>query len=310
MRIHYHPLAVLLYVGTVITIAVTTDHPLLLCLLMGTLALHSGIAGAWRRLVASLKVSIWMGVLFVCINALISHYGRTLLWKGPHLPVLGRVRITLEAVLYGADMGLRFLVVVLAVVLYSAWMEGDALFLLLRNVVSKSSITAALTARMIPHMTQQVQTVSDVMRVRGVAMRTGSVLTRVRGHYPLLKVMLVEALEGAWEIAEAMQARAYGRGKRTRYKSARWSRWDFGFLLNILAIWGVFLVMVVRSDTHFLFYPRLGRLFPNSWSIGFFGAFFVLLLLPGLVMYIRSLRWNPRGMEDSTLNKLEMERMK
>jgi energy-coupling factor transport system permease protein len=299
----YHPLAVMLYITTVVAIAVTTDHPLVLSMLVVVLLLHCLFARVWQRLLVTLKFSIGMGVLFVLINPLLSQYGRTILWRGPHIPIIGRVRVTLEALLYGADMGVRFLAVLLAVVVYSAWMEGDQLFLLLRRFGGKSSITISLTARMIPHMTEQVQTVSEVMRVRGVRMRSGSVMARARGHFPLLKVMLIESLEGAWQIAEALQARAFGAAKRTRYKTLAWSKIDLLLVADTLAIWTVFLIMVIRKDTWYAFYPRLSRWFLDAGSYFLFSGLFLLLILPSVFSYLQTWLLDKRqlALEDPSL---------
>jgi energy-coupling factor transport system permease protein len=73
----------------------------------------------------------------------------------------------------------------------------------------------------------------------------------------LLGVLMLSALEGSWHVAEAMEARGFGLGRRTAYTREKWS-WRDGWLLG--AFWGAVAVMAWLSlgeRMAYQYYPRL-----------------------------------------------------
>jgi energy-coupling factor transport system permease protein len=86
-------------------------------------------------------------------------------------------------------------------------------------------------------------------------------------------------------VAEAMEARGFGQGKRTSYTRERWTRRD---LYAWCAMLGAFVLMSwlsVEGLTAFAFYPRVDDVWAGgSIAVGGMVLLNALLLLPPLLV--------------------------
>ena len=161
------------------------------------------------------------------LNAVLSQNGATLLVRGESF--LGRSwDITLEAVVYGAVMGVRLLVLILIFGLYSSCVDPDEVLRLLRRVSYRSALTAALATRLVPVLARDTERMRDAARCR----------PEPPGRARVLRASLVGALERAVEVAAALEVRGYAGGGRTRTARAPWSRHDVRVLASALLIAG------------------------------------------------------------------------
>lgn len=79
------------------------------------------------------------------------------------------------------------------------------------------ALAAALALSIAP------RTIASVHRVREAQAIRGLPVARVRGLPSLAVPVLANGLEEAMTLAESMDARGHGRGRRTRYRPTRWS---------------------------------------------------------------------------------------
>ena len=84
-----------------------------------------------------------------------------------------------------------------------------------------------------------VRRIKDVMELRGAAFKGRGLYNKIRSYSPLLKIVLISALEGSLERAEALYSKGYGRGRRTRYYTIFMGITDYlmlvvGFLLFLM----------------------------------------------------------------------------
>ncbi|KUK40460.1 MAG: ABC-type cobalt transport system, permease component CbiQ, partial [Clostridia bacterium 62_21] len=106
-----HTVAALGYTFALGVPALLFSHPLYLLgtFLVGVLAVTAaGAAAKWR---SCLRFGLWMAATLLVINALVARAGATVVWSFPALPLLGKPEVSLEAVCYGAAMGVRLLAV-------------------------------------------------------------------------------------------------------------------------------------------------------------------------------------------------------
>ncbi|KEO84505.1 energy-coupling factor transporter transmembrane component T [Tumebacillus flagellatus] len=289
-----HAVTLLLYPVLLIWISVVTNHPLYLgvewLVLLFALVLHGGV----RTYARTLKFSIPILLMILVINTLVNKNGATLLCRTANLPVLGQIRITWEALLYGLVMGLRMLVFFAIFALMRNWLSADRALGLSAKVAKRSAVTAMMTTRLIPYLSEQSQQIGDVLRTRGVKFDEGGVLQRLAARRPLLNVLLLSSLEGSWQVAEAMEARGFGQGKRTSYTKERWSKFD---LYAWLCFLGVVALVVWSWSTAWMsmeFYPSIRTMigFEGPWpTLAHAAALLILLALPPLLLKKR--RRNP-----------------
>jgi energy-coupling factor transporter transmembrane protein EcfT len=137
------------------------------------------------------------------------------LWTGPTIPVLGTLDVTWEELAGGAVAGLRLLAVSLAFAAYALLVDHDRL---LRSVRGgrRSALAVVLATRLVPTLERDAAGLVEALRGRGVA------VAGARGHARLVSPLVAGSLERAYNLAEAMEARGYGRPGGTRALQPAW----------------------------------------------------------------------------------------
>jgi energy-coupling factor transport system permease protein len=149
----------------------------------------------------------------------------TVLWEGPTVPVLGPLDVTtveLEQALLNA---LRLAALGLAFAAYALLLDHDRL-VSAAGGARRSALAVALATRLVPSLERDAAGLVEAVRGRGVE------LHGVRGYARLLSPLVAGSLERATGLAEAMEARGFGRPDPTRAPRPPWSRRD---LLGIAA---------------------------------------------------------------------------
>jgi energy-coupling factor transport system permease protein len=146
--------------------------------------------------------------------------GSHVLWTGPTIPVLGTLDVTTEELRNGAESAARLGAVALAFAVYALLLDHDRL-VAGASWARRSSLAVALATRLVPTLERDAAGLVEAMRGRGVE------LTGLRGHARLLSPLLAGSLERGLNLAEAMEARGYGRPGRTRAPRPPWSVLDW-----------------------------------------------------------------------------------
>lgn len=141
------------------------------------------------------------------------------LWTGPTVPVLGPLDVTQEELRLAALNALRLTAVGLAFAAYALLVDHDALVRGLR-VGRHSALLVALATRLVPSLQADGVRYAESVRGRGVE------LTGVRARARLLSPLVAGSLERALSVAEAMEARGYGRPGATRAPRPPWRALD------------------------------------------------------------------------------------
>jgi energy-coupling factor transport system permease protein len=81
-------------------------------------------------------------------------------------------------------------------------------------------LAAALATRLVPTFERDARGLVEALRGRGIAPEG------LRGHAALLSPLVAGSLERGFSLAEAMEARGFGRAGRTRLPAAPWSVQD------------------------------------------------------------------------------------
>lgn len=212
-----HPAAVLIYLGVFFVLSLLYDNPLYLLglfILLVLLIIEADGMEAWSGF---LKAGVTLMLIIMIINPLVIRAGATTIWHGPELPFLGKLDISVEALYYGAVSGIRLLVIMSIFCLYNLMINPDKVLNLFSKVAGKSVLMIALSARMLPTMARELKRIKEVQQLRGVDFDEGNLWARIKKYSCLYNVLLLSSLEDSLEIAESMQARAYGSSKRSVY---------------------------------------------------------------------------------------------
>jgi energy-coupling factor transporter transmembrane protein EcfT len=168
----------------------------------------------WPYLIGALTSGL--GVLLIS-PFLWSSGGGTLLWEGPTIPVLGTIDISTDEIQQAALNGFRLAAVGLAFAAYALLLDHDRLVGSAR-FARRSALAVALATRLVPTLERDAGGLCESVRGRGVE------IAGARGYARLLSPLVAGSLERASCLAEAMEARGFGRPGATRRPSPRWTQ--------------------------------------------------------------------------------------
>jgi energy-coupling factor transport system permease protein len=259
-----NPAVKLAWEAIIIVLSLIFDHPLYILVLFITVVLLVKSAGVWREWGLVLKLSLWLGASIIVINALVSYHGTHVLVVTPFtLPVLGRPVITMEAIAFGTVMAVKLLVIISSFAFINLTVHPDDIMSVLLKVKLpyKSVLVTSLSTRFIPCLIEDVQRINEAYRTRGVLLDTGSWLRRLKNRAGIIIPLLSNSLDRAVQVAEAMEARAFGTGqRRTLYRDIRMSSIDLAILLFGALPLGFGILLSARGYSDYTFYPSLGAM--------------------------------------------------
>ena len=263
----FHPAAVLVYLFVLLVLSLLYENPLYLLALLFLLALLiKGVDGmeVWEGF---LKIGVFLMIIVMIINPLIIRAGATIIWHGPAVPFLGKLDLSMEALYYGAASSIRLLIILSIFCLYNLMINPDKVLNLFSRVAGKSVLMIALATRMFPTMVRNLKRIKEVLQFRGVDFDEGSLREKVKKYSCLYNVLLLSSLEDSLEIAESMQARAFGSGKRSVYSRNMLRPRDIlglgGSLLALFtAIWGL-----QYGCGQYIFYPEADFLIKDRTTL-------------------------------------------
>ena len=154
----------------------------------------------------------------LALNLLLVHVGRTVILTIPDaIPLLGG-RLTLESAAFGLTAGLGLAAAILAVAPLSIVLEPHELIDALPAPLERSGVAVATALNLLPALRRSAVGVIEAQRLRGERSHGLALWREV-----LVPVMLT-SIESSLQLAEAMEARAFGSGRRTRWAADRLDR--------------------------------------------------------------------------------------
>jgi len=179
-------------------------------------------------------VALSAGMVFV-LSPWLQNTGSHPLFQGPIVPVLGELSVTREELWLAALYALRFAAVGLASGAYVLLLDHDRL-LGAASWARRSALAVALATRLVPTLERDAAGLVVALRGRGVE------LHGMRAHARLLSPLLAGSLERGLNLAEAMEARGFGRPGRTRVPPPAWTLVDrlalvVAALIAVGALW-------------------------------------------------------------------------
>lgn len=249
-----------------VVMAFSTSHPLVLAAIaLGALALFVAAPGRPSRLF--LIGGAISGLSLALLNPFVSAEGDLILWRGPEVAVID-LEITREELLAGIALGVRLFAVAVLVGAVMAHMDADRLQAQAARIAPRSALTCALAARLLPTLERDARAIAETARLRGVALTEGGWPGRLRRAAPLALPLLGSSMERGLDVAEAMTARGYGAGRRTRVPEPGYRPAERVTLALGLALGAVAAAMIALGLARYSFYPTAG----DPWAPGAIGV--------------------------------------
>lgn len=214
--------------GGLAAAALLAEHPLsaaLIATVLLAVCLRAPHGRRWPYLVGTLGAA----ASIFALSPFLAHAGTHIVWAGPDPPVLGRLDVTGEELGIAALQAVRFAAVGLAFAAYALLLDHDRL-LQAAGFARRSVLAVGLATRLVPTLERDAAGLVEALRGRGVE------VTGIRGRARLLSPLVAGSLERGLNLAEAMEARGFGRPGRTRMRPPPWGALDRIALLGAPAL--------------------------------------------------------------------------
>jgi energy-coupling factor transport system permease protein len=277
------PLVKLAWGGGLVVLSLLFSNPVYILILFLSIIPMVKLAGVGREWASTLKLALWLGLSIIVINALFSYHGDHVLLTAPfRLPVVGSPVITLEAIAFGAVMALKLAVIIAVFSFINLTVHPDDIMavLLKMRLPYKSVLVTSLSTRFVPCLVEDIGRISDGYRTRGVQLDAGGWLKRVKNRGRITLALLGNSLDRSVQVAEAMEARAFGTGKkRVFYKEINISKIDAVALgVGILPL-AAGIAFRVLGYGDYQYYPTLSAIGAGGWMM----PVIILLLLAAVI---------------------------
>jgi energy-coupling factor transport system permease protein len=184
----------------------------------------------WPYLVGALGSAL---ALFV-LTPFVERLPGTVYWTGPTIPVVGTLDVTSTELSGALFQACRLAAVSLAFAAYALWLDHDRL-VQAAGFARRSVLAVALATRLVPALERDAAGLVEALRGRGVEPEG------LRGRARLVSPLLAGSLERSINLAEAMEARGFGRPGSTRLPQPAWG------LRERLALAGAVVAVVVGA---------------------------------------------------------------
>ncbi len=227
------------------------------------------------------RFGIYIAVAVVSAVAVpvFSHRGETILFFVNDSP------ITMEAVLCGLNMGAMLAAVMLWFAAYNRIMDVEKNLYLFSCITPRLGAMISMALRFSPLFAKTFGRISTAQKTMGMYSRP-SLVERVHSRLTAFDATVTRVLESGVNTAASMDARGYGRGRRTGYSLFRFGRRD-GILLGA-AITAGLIPLLFKSGLKFSFYPVITPIYTDPLPRA---AYAILCFLPIGVEAAEKIRW-------------------
>src|SRR6202158_1906047 len=207
--------------GACLFIVLFTTNPaykvLVLAAAIATLAAGAGL----HRMRGLFKAIALIGAFATALNFVSAHLGRTILFTlPPQIPALGGP-YTLEAVAAGLSGGTTVAAATVAAPPFSLMLASHDVMDALPRALSRPGAAIAASLNLVPSVSASFLQVSEAQRLRGWKPRGP------RSWAEVVVPVVLTSVEGSIQVAESMEARGFGSGPRTSFKSNHMNRADW-----------------------------------------------------------------------------------
>jgi energy-coupling factor transport system permease protein len=156
---------------------------------------------------------------------------------------------------YAISMIIRILIMITAFSIFFLTVHPNdlALSLISMKVPYEFAFSFSLAFRFVPTIAIEAQNIMDAQQSRGYEMKQTGLINQIKNLFPLLVPLIVSSIKRAFNVAEALESRAFGSIKnRTYYYSIKYSVKDWMFTIYLFLI----LIISIYIRIQFLLMPE------------------------------------------------------
>lgn len=281
---NYHPFSLFCYFLSVLIFTMFFQNPIfMLMALLGATLFYLSL----NKYKIDYKSIIYNLVLFLLVtitNPLFSHNGVTKLFY------INNNAVTLEALLFGANIGLMIISVIYWFKCFNLVLTEEKILFLFGKLSPKIALILSTSLRFIPMLKEQSKKIKDSQKVMGLY-ATDNYLDRLKSNTRAFSAVMTYSLEKAIELGQSMEAKGYGLKGRTYYSNYKMRVNDFILLALTIFFDAIIIIAKVNGNLEFSFYPSVKISEINIQSIIGNIAFLLLCFMPFILKVKEDLNW-------------------
>jgi energy-coupling factor transport system permease protein len=203
----------LVWIAASLTVAMLATNPLYLVIVLLCAALVRAGFSTGDSPLPVWRFGLTVVAFSTFYNALLTHFGSTVLVTLPRaLPLVGGP-VTLEAAAFGASRGLALWTLFAVSTLLNDVISPYELVRLTPRFLRQAGLVVSIMLAFVPQTVRSFHQVREAQAIRGHRLRG------VRDLTALLVPLMTDSLEKAVQLAEAMEARGYGKSQISKGQS-------------------------------------------------------------------------------------------
>ena len=124
-----------------------------------------------------------------------------------------------------------------------------ALSLISMKIRYEFAFSFSLAFRFVPTIANEAQNIIDAQQSRGYEVKQSGLINQIKNLFPLMIPLIVCSIRRAFNVAEALESRAFGSNKnRTYYYSIKYSFKDWLFTLYLLLFFIVAVIIRIQFN--------------------------------------------------------------
>lgn len=280
----YHPIGLFIYLISVIVITMFTINPIMLSIALAGGIMYILTVTNIKSFLKGIIYEIPFFILIVITNPLFSHNGVTPLF------FLNGNPITLEAILYGLDIGIMILAVIYWCKTYNLVFNDEKFIYLFGKTIPKLSLVLSMALKYIPLLKKQYRKMSDARKYMGYC-NPEDFFAKVKNKLTVFSMLITWSFETSLDTAMSMKIKGYGLKGRTHFHNFRFGYRDgilliLTIIIDVIVFWGM-----TNKITQFYFYPSIAEGELNLFSVGVYGAFGILVFIPSFIEIKEKVKW-------------------
>lgn len=274
-----------MFFAAVIVLAMFINHPVFMAVsFCASLAYAVRLKG--KNTIKIFFCGLLPLLIFVTLlNALVSHYGVTVLYT-----FRSGNNLTLESVAYGAVTGALVVNMILWFMCYSEVVTEDKFMHLFGKRMPHVALLILMVLRFVPSYTKQIGEV--IMARRSAGIEESGKFGKIRNAAAAVSGVITWALEHSIETADSMKSRGYGLKGRTSYSRFTFAPADF-VLISLMFILTCFVVAgKVTGAADAIYNPLIQIVGISPMLVVSSVSYFMLCFLPLVYDWEEEIRWN------------------
>lgn len=281
-----HPLPSFLYYIGAIILTMTFYHPIFLFTGLLILIAINFIQNKGKKLKSYSKFYLFMAIIIVILNPIISSRGETVLFY-----IFDKV-ITLESFLYGVCTMLSLISIMILFLSYNMIITDDKFMYLFSGILPKTSFLVMMTMRFVPLFKRRAEEIAIAQKLKGGETHKNSFKDKIKEGMQTLNILVTWSLEEAIQTARSMRARGYGATQdRTFYFNYRMDTLDIIVLIAIIVV--IFILLFSWNTNLFAYqiYPKVQSIKFDFKTTLFFILYSLYMGIPIIIEGMDKRKW-------------------